>query len=210
MRQALLALMLIVAPVLVFAGFTKYQSGASAAEAVLGDLSVLKTIVVDVQTIAKSGDLVAAKKRITDFETEWDDAEKKMRPMNKVAWGNVDEAADNALSALRADQPQSGKVSDTLAALEQRLDSPLSEAGSGSDQAQVMVGGIAITGADGRYTPCEDMVSQLRDGETAATLASDAKTAVDALLSKAMERCNADDDQHADEFSAQGLALLNP
>ena len=34
-------------------------------------------------------------------------------------------------------------------------------------------------------------------------------TAADDFLSKATERCNADDDMHADEFSAQGLALAS-
>lgn len=208
MKQALLALVLILVPVLAFAGFTKYQASAGVSETVLGDLSALKAIVVDVQAIAKSGDLVAAEKRITDFETGWDEAAGDLRPKNKPAWGSIDVAADDALSALRTSNPDAQEVSDLLAALVQRLDNPLTEAGSADGKAQVIIGGIAITGSDGRYTPCEDLVSQLRNSESAANLTTDAKIAVDSLLSKAMERCNADDDQHADEFAAQGLALL--
>ena len=80
MKQLLLAYALIAVPV---AGFTIVELHVPATPAAaarpagesLGDLSALEAIVTDTQTIAKSGDLAAAQTRITDFETQWDDAE---------------------------------------------------------------------------------------------------------------------------------------
>ena len=74
MKQFLLALMLIAVPVVAFTGF-EMKFGAKSAIAAgatsLGDLSKLKAIIADVQAIADKGDLVAAEKRIRDFENDW-------------------------------------------------------------------------------------------------------------------------------------------
>ena len=96
MRQFLLAVMLIAIPATAFAIFQIFLATAPASvpAASLGDLSNLKTIVADVQKIAETGDLAAAKERIADFETAWDDAEATMRPLNEAGWGHVDDAAD--------------------------------------------------------------------------------------------------------------------
>lgn len=61
-----------------------------------------------------------------------------------------------------------------------------------------------MTDDSGRALPCEVMIGQLRD---AIGSASPAPTVTD-LQSKALERCNADDDAHADAYSAQALALI--
>jgi hypothetical protein len=74
--------------------------------------------------IADKGDFKAAEKRITDFETAWDVAHKKMRPLNKTQWGNVDVAADAALEALRAGSPVAKTVKRTLATLIGEIDDP--------------------------------------------------------------------------------------
>lgn len=127
LKQYALALVLIAAPVAVFSGSEHYFIAATPAEAAaapLGDLSAMKTIVADVQAIAAKGDMPAAEKRITDFETAWDEAEPTLRPMNKDAWGNVDGAADAALKALRAKTPDAAKVASTLAGLAAALDNP--------------------------------------------------------------------------------------
>jgi hypothetical protein len=70
------------------------------------------------------------------------------------------------------------------------------------------ISGIEVKDQNGRYLPCEDMLTTLREA-LVSKKANDAETANASLFqAKATERCNADDDQHADEFSAQALALL--
>jgi hypothetical protein len=119
MKQILLALFLIAVPVAGFSAFQIYfnTAAAVAGTAALGDLSAMITAVKDTQAIADKGDLVAAEKRITDYETLWDDAEPTLRPMNKDAWSNVDSASDGALKALRSKAPDAAKIKATLAAL---------------------------------------------------------------------------------------------
>ncbi len=126
MKQFLLATVLIAVPVV---GFSVYQinfnpTAAIAAEAVLGDLSAMQTVIKDTQTIVEKGDLVAAEKRVTDFETLWDQAEPTLRPKNKDAWSNVDSAADGALKALRSKTPDAAKIKTTLTALSTALSDP--------------------------------------------------------------------------------------
>ena len=127
MKQILLAIFLIAVPVVGFTGFQLYfNSGEAVAEqAVLGDLSAMQTVVRETQAIAEKGDLPAAEKRITDFETLWDEAEPTLRPKNKDAWSNVDSASDGALKALRSKTPDAAKVKSTLAALQASLTDPL-------------------------------------------------------------------------------------
>ena len=47
----------------------------------------------------------------------------------------------------------------------------------------------------------------LKDAVAANKIPTDKVFAATDFVTKALERCNADDDTHADEFSAQGLAL---
>ncbi|NKQ69761.1 hypothetical protein C3Y89_05070 [Rhizobium sp. UPM1132] len=124
MKQIFLAIALIAAPVAAFTSFELYAGTAPAKTAGLGDLSSFKTIIVDVQTLASKGDLVDAAKRITDYETAWDQAETAIRPLNQNDWGNIDEASDAALKALRQSSPSADKVNKTLAALIAVLNNP--------------------------------------------------------------------------------------
>jgi hypothetical protein len=128
MKQFLLALALIIAPIAAFTGYNMFVPGSPALAAasgdVLGDLSALKAIVTDVQAKVAAGDIPGATARITDFESAWDEAESGMRPMNADAWSNVDEAADHALKALRSKTPETAKVTETLATLQARLNAP--------------------------------------------------------------------------------------
>ena len=214
MKQILLATSLIVLPVAAFTAFNLWQApavqAAQATEAVapsLGDLGAIATIVTDVQTIAATGDLVAAEKRITDFETLWDDNAATMRPLNGTAWGNVDQAADLALKALRAATPDGAKVTETLAALTSALADPNQSSGAATGGV-VQVVGVAVTDAAGRALPCETMLARVKDALATTTLTGADLTSATGFQTKALERCNADDDTHADEFSAQALALL--
>ncbi len=75
-------------------------------------------------------------------------------------------------------------------------------------QGATLVQGIAVTDENGHALPCEAMLATFRDALATATLAdTDRATATD-LQSRGTERCNADDDTRADDFFAQGLALM--
>lgn len=125
MKQLLLALMLIALPVALFSGYEFYTARtAQAASTGLGDLSTFKTIISDVQGLASKGDIAGAARRITDFETAWDQAETAIRPLDQTQWGNIDTAADGALKAVRAPQPQPDKVRSALAVLMAELTDP--------------------------------------------------------------------------------------
>jgi hypothetical protein len=125
MRQIFLAVALIIAPVAAFTGFELlYVNNAPAKKAGLGDLSSFKTIIADVQALAAKGDLTAAAKRVTDYETAWDQAEAAIRPLNPTYWNNIDAASDAALKALRQSVPSADKVNKTLAALMAVLNNP--------------------------------------------------------------------------------------
>ncbi len=119
MKQFLLACFLIAVPVAGFSFFQIYfnTTPALASQAALGDLSAMQAVINDTLAIAEKGDLVAAEKRVTDYETLWDTAEPTLRPMNKDAWSNVDEASDHVLKALRAKAPDPAHVKETLTTL---------------------------------------------------------------------------------------------
>ena len=210
--KLLLASALIALPV---AGFTIVELSlpdtpaafASASSEFLGDLSALEVILAETQTLANSDDLTAAEARITDFETAWDDAETTMRPRAPDAWGNVDAAADNALSPLRNGRPDPAAVTEALAALSSVLVDPLAGGGSGG-----AVGSRfrhRLTDANGHPIPCEAMLGDLRTALAVGAFGASDKEAANGLQSKATERCNAGDDTRANAFSAQTLALAS-
>jgi hypothetical protein len=206
MKQILLALILLIVPVGAFTTFQVYMTPHAAPVASLGDLSNLKTIVADTTAIAKTGDMAATEKRITDFETAWDDAQEKMRPLNPEAWGVVDGAADQAIRSVRAATPDVSAVKLALLGLSAALDNPTPE---GSKAGTIIkVAGITVTDANGHALPCETMLAPLRDSIINGKVAQANLVAANDFVTKATERCNADDDTHADEFSAQGLALV--
>ena len=124
-KQVLLAAVLVAVPVAgFFTGFQVYARTTVVAAAGLGDLSSLKVIIADAQTLAAKGDLVGASKRITDWESAWDAGETAIRPLNQTYWGNIDQASDAALKALRAPKPSPDAVNKTLAALMAALNDP--------------------------------------------------------------------------------------
>jgi hypothetical protein len=118
---SLLSVMSLSAGVVGLSTFVAVQAHAAGP---LGDLSSLQAIVVDVQSIAKTGDFDKSEKRITDFETLWDKDEATLKPMNQKAWHNVDDASDAALKALRTKKPDASEVTDTLEALSAALANP--------------------------------------------------------------------------------------
>lgn len=214
MKQILLATALIALPVGAFTAYQMFAAPPAVAATTqsnpdaLGDMAPFMTITADVQTIAATGDLTAAETRITDLETAWDDAASGLRAMDANAWGNVDGAIDAALSALRSSNPDAATVTTTLATLVTSLGDPSQAPGDAVTGAVALVSGIAVTDDAGRALPCEVMLSALSDGLATATLSEADMTAVTGFQTKALERCNADDDARADGFSAQALAIL--
>ena len=203
MRNLLLSVVLIAVPVAGFAAVELWLLPAPAtqsASAGLGDLAPFAAIVTDTQTIAATGDLAAAQIRITDLETAWDEAASTLRAADTNAWGVVDTAIDDALSALRNGIPSPVEVTDTLAALQETLAGPMAAVVTGAQ----ILNGIAVTDDTGHALPCEGMIK-----DVAAALAGKTPTPeVADFQTRALERCNADDDTRANAFSAQALALL--
>ena len=124
-RQILLAIVLIAVPIALFSGYElATTNSATAAQTGLGDLSNFKTIVADVQALVDKGDMPGAAKRITDFETAWDQAETAIRPLNQTQWANIDQASEAALSTVRKSKPDAAAAKDALAALMAELNDP--------------------------------------------------------------------------------------
>ena len=71
----------------------------------LGDLSIFKKITEDTKTLVLSNNMNEAKYRIADLEHEWDIAQAKLKPMDRVKWAEVDDAIDKVLRQLRTINP---------------------------------------------------------------------------------------------------------
>jgi len=201
-KNFLLATVLIAVPAGGFALAEHYLAGSAAgAHRGLGDLSLYKAIVADTKRIASGGDLAAAERRITDLETRWDENAHKLRQMDRAAWNAIDSAADEAFAALRAGNPDPVDVEKALTDLSDTLENPEAQAPGGPVR---HVAGIAVTDETGHALPCEEMIGQLKtalEGKTASPEVAD-------LRSKALERCNADDDTRADAFAAKALSRI--
>lgn len=78
---------------------------AKAASPKLGNLTSFRAIVAGANALLEKGDVAAAKLRLKDLETSWDEAEAGLKPHAAAAWHEVDKAIDRTLAAVRSTSP---------------------------------------------------------------------------------------------------------
>jgi hypothetical protein len=202
MKNLILGLALAMAPYGFMSPVLFMPSHAVAANRSLGDLSAMHAIVADTLVLARAGDLPGAEKRITDFETTWDEAEPTMRPLDTATWTMLDHLSDAAIEALRTDPPSPEVAIAAVDKLLVALDNPTDAALAATPVAFSMVN------ADGSSVPCEVALEELRRVSATTQPSAADQARFDDLQKKGIERCNADDDKRADNFFAEALAIL--
>ena len=83
----------------------------------LGDLSAFRVITQDSLAMLNNGDQSGATTRIADLETEWDNAQARLKPKNTPAWTVLDGKIDTVLRELRASSPDVGSENAALTTL---------------------------------------------------------------------------------------------
>ncbi|MEI8026712.1 MAG: protein translocase subunit SecF [Pseudomonadota bacterium] len=89
----------------------------------LGDLTPYEAIAKDALKIVEGGDLKAAKARIKDLESSWDEVEEKLYDMSPESWTSIDKSIDRALAELRSGNPDATACSEALMSLLAKLNS---------------------------------------------------------------------------------------
>ena len=106
MKKILIVLALATPPMFLMSRADFPALAAASQNSKLGDLSMFKSLANDTLVLVGKNDMAGAEKRITDFETAWDNAEPTLYPKDKQNWSRIDDAADAAISSLRAKSPQ--------------------------------------------------------------------------------------------------------
>jgi len=123
MKKLLLALTIFALPV-VTSALLPISAYAATTVSDLGDLSAFEATATDTLALVNKGNLSGARKSITQFETAWDAAHTRLRPLNPDEWGVIDDAADAAIAALRAKKPVAADAKTTVTALIAALQNP--------------------------------------------------------------------------------------
>ncbi|HEV7974974.1 hypothetical protein [Amycolatopsis sp.] len=91
--------------------------GQPARHSPLGDLSKFRQITQDTLTLVNAGNQSGATSRVDDLESEWDNAQARLKPKSNAAWTEVDGKIDTVLRRLRATSPDPSSEKDALTAL---------------------------------------------------------------------------------------------
>jgi uncharacterized membrane-anchored protein len=81
------------------------------------EITKFRTITQDTLSSVQAGDQAAARARVKDLESAWDDDQATLQPMDESAWHVLDAHIDSVLKALRASQPDPSSETQTLNAL---------------------------------------------------------------------------------------------
>jgi uncharacterized membrane-anchored protein len=81
------------------------------------DITQFRTISQETLALVTSGDQAGAKARITDLESAWDDDQSRLEPLDQTAWTFLDSEIDDALTAVRAPDPNSADEQHALETL---------------------------------------------------------------------------------------------
>ena len=85
------------------------------------EVAKLRVTVEDTLTLIGSGDHNGAVARIKDLETEWDDQQSALQPLDANGWTILDSQIDRALHAVRAATPDSAAETQSLTSLKTAL-----------------------------------------------------------------------------------------
>ena len=85
-------------------------------------MSSFKQIADQVSVLVNKGDLAAAKDKVKDLEIAWDSAEAGLKPRATDDWHVLDQAIDQALTALRADAPNQKECQTAMTTLLKTFD----------------------------------------------------------------------------------------
>jgi uncharacterized membrane-anchored protein len=83
----------------------------------LGDLSAFRKITQDTLDLLDAGDQSGATSRVDDLESQWDQAEARLKPKDRATWAEVDGKIDKVLRELRATSPRPADEKAALTAL---------------------------------------------------------------------------------------------
>lgn len=75
--------------------------------------------------------------------------------------------------------------------------------------AVITIGSIAVALPAHAAVPCEDMLKDMRATKAKAKLNDADMAKINDLETKAVERCNADDDTRSDTFLAEAMKLMD-
>ena len=119
------------------------NSASANTTANLGDLSAYALIASDSLQWVHAGDLPAAKARMKDLESAWDQAEEHLQPLNPGDWKAVDKAIDRALSQVRSGQPLAADCAAALDALLAQIASKQPATSSANNANNVSLGDLS-------------------------------------------------------------------
>jgi len=67
---------------------------------------------------------------------------------------------------------------------------------------------LSVSSAQAANVPCEEMLKDMRAAKATATLSEADMAKVNELETKAVERCNADDDARSDGFLKEAMTIM--